>query len=118
MNKQLLCDCDKRVGTNISSLKLFEELKEFFESQTDINIFEELKSNISYYSWKNGNKKVEWYATKWYKCSCCNCLWEFNYPDFPAEGFVRKFPDGAYKPIEIIVDGKIIEIADDDSSSK
>lgn len=23
-------------------------------------------------------------------------MWEFNYPDFPAEGFVRKFEDGMY----------------------
>ena len=31
-----------------------------------------------------------------YKCNVCGCLWEFEYPDFPAKGFVRKFENGKY----------------------
>lgn len=31
---------------------------------------------------------MEWYANKWYRCNKCGTLWEFNYPDFPAKGFV------------------------------
>ncbi len=23
-------------------------------------------------------KKKKWYATKWYKCLQCGCLWEFD----------------------------------------
>lgn len=43
---------------------------------------------------------VKWYADKWYKCKDCGALWEFDYPDFPASGFVRKFDDGVYRPKE------------------
>ncbi len=39
---------------------------------------------------------IKWYATKWYKCNSCGCLWEFNYPDFPAKGFVKKYENGKY----------------------
>lgn len=115
MDRKLVCDCDERIGLSINSVKLFDELKNFFESQISAKIFEELKPNTPYYSWENGNETVEWYATKWYKCNFCNCLWEFNYPDFPAKGFVRKFPNGTYKPSKIIVNGRIIENAEDDS---
>lgn len=113
MDKKFICDCNERVGISIDSVKRFEALKAFFEAQKNADVFEELKPNIPFYSWKNGDRKVEWYATKWYKCNCCNCLWEFVYPDFPGKGFVRKFPDGIYKPKEIVVDGEIIACAKD-----
>ena len=35
-------------------------------------------------------KAMKWYADKWYKCLKCGVLWEFVYPDFPAQGSVRK----------------------------
>ena len=37
-----------------------------------------------------------WYADKWYRCNACGTLWEFQYPNFPAAGEVRKFEDGIY----------------------
>lgn len=109
MCQTLNCDCDERVGTKINSLKFFEELKLFFEEQVSKNIFTEIEEKEPFYIWKNGSKTVKWYAEKWYKCNCCGCLWEFSYPDFPAQGFVRKFPNGFYKPKEIVVDGNVID---------
>lgn len=108
MTSSIKCDCNERIGLSINSIKLFEEIKTFFEYQTTAKIFEEIKPNIPYYRSKIGKEKTEWYATKWYRCKSCGCLWEFNYPDFPARGFVRKFPDGIYKPSKIVVDGRII----------
>ena len=77
-------------------MKLFQELKEFFDSQVKAGIFIEEDVKIPFYIWKGNGEEKEWYATKWYKCLQCSCLWEFDYPDFPASGFVRKFDDGIY----------------------
>ena len=91
------CDCDERVGIEINSLKLFEELMSFFKSQIVRGIFQDIEVKKPYYiGYDNTNKKYEWYADKWYKCMCCGTLWEFRYPDFPAKGFVKKFPNGKY----------------------
>lgn len=85
------CDCDERIGIKINSWKQYEELKSFFENQVHEGIFTEIPVKKPYhigYS-ANGNK-MEWYAEKWYKCLGCGTLWEFIYPDFPAQGLVRK----------------------------
>lgn len=107
MAQQLKCDCCDRIATSVNSFKIFEELKAFFDNQVNKEIFKEITPEVPYYSWKNNDGKMEWYATKWYICNSCECLWEFNYPDFPAKGFVRKFPDGIYKPSKVVVDGEI-----------
>lgn len=93
---KLECDCNERVGVKIDSMKLFRELKEFFHTQIEKGIFKEEEVTKPFYIWKGNGEEKKWYATRWYKCLKCGCLWEFNYPDFPASGFVRKFDDGIY----------------------
>ncbi|MBN2878404.1 MAG: hypothetical protein JXN65_02130 [Clostridia bacterium] len=92
------CDCSLLTGTEINSYKVFEELGAFFEQQVNKRIYKDVPVNKPFYIGHSTLKKreIKWYATKWYKCSICGCLWEFNYPDFPQKGFVRKFEDGKY----------------------
>lgn len=90
------CDCNERVGIKVGTMKLFQELKEFFDTQVKAGIFIEEDVKVPFYIWKGNGEEKKWYATKWYKCLQCGCLWEFDYPDFPASGFVRKFDDGIY----------------------
>lgn len=85
---QLRCDCEERVGVEINSMALFEELKEFFSRQVGLGIFQDIPVKKPFYRRS--------YADKWYLCRVCGCLWEFIYPDFPAKGKVRKFSDGTY----------------------
>ena len=100
------CDCSERVGIKIDSIKLFEELKIFFEERVEQGVFKEIKVKEPYYVWKNGwFKRVKWYADKWYKCKACGVLWEFKYPDFPAQGFVKKYVDGIYTGKEVVKSG-------------
>ena len=47
--------------------------------------------NPYYIGCSSNGIKMEWYADKWYKCLECGVLWEFVYPDFPAQGSVRKY---------------------------
>ncbi len=97
-----ICDCDKRIGIEIDTLKKNEELKSFFMQQSKKGIFENVQIKSPYYIGVNLNQqKIHWYADEWYKCKNCGCLWEIKYPDFPAKGFVRKFADGIYHQKEI-----------------
>lgn len=85
------CDCEERIGVEINSYQQFEELKNFFNEQIENGTFAEIKVEKPHYVWNDekGNE-MKWYADKWYKCNICNTVWEFDYPDFPATGFVRK----------------------------
>lgn len=95
---QVECDCKERYDIEINSYKLFEELKEFFEEQVRKGVLNDIPVtepfHVGYSQVKN--EDIKWYATKWYKCNVCGCLWEFDYPDFPAKGFIRKFENGLY----------------------
>ena len=95
---QIGCDCKERHSIKINSYNLFEELKSFFEGKVKIGVFKEtLVAEPFYIGYSEIKKKeIKWYATKWYKCKVCGCLWEFDYPDFPSSGFVRKFENGNY----------------------
>lgn len=85
------CDCNERIGAKINSWKQFEELKAFFEKQVSTGVFIEVPVEQPYYTGYNTEGKViNWYADKWYKCACCGVLWEFIYPDFPAQGEIKK----------------------------
>ena len=97
---QVKCDCNERCGIVINTDKLFEEIKGFFEEQVKTGIFSDIPVAEPFYVGYSEvkNENIEWYATKWYKCNICGCLWEFNYPDFPANGFVKKFDNGKYIP--------------------
>lgn len=100
------CDCNERVGIEINSDELFLELKTFFEKQVEKGIFLDIPVEEPYFQGYNlppykVRDKYKWYANKWYKCKGCGTLWEFQYPDFPAKGFVRKFENGRYKIKEI-----------------
>ena len=86
------CDCNERTDIVIRSLAEFDSLKKFFDSQVENGIFVEVKVEKPYYiGYGSLGKKHAWYATRWIVCKSCGCLWELNYPDFPAYGFVRKF---------------------------
>ncbi len=84
------CDCCERIGVKIRSYQQFEELKEFFDLRVHQGIFEEVPVEKPYYVGYGLYENIEWYADKQYKCTVCNTVWEFIYPDFPAEGEVIK----------------------------
>ena len=90
------CDCNERIGIEINTWKQFEDLKKFFDNQVRDGIFADIAVKLPFYVGYDGERNMEWYADKWYKCNVCECLWEFIYPDFPAKGLVRKFPNGEY----------------------
>lgn len=96
---QIVCDCIERYGIEIDSYNLFEELKKFFDDQVRKGVFQEIPVAEPFYKGYSEIKKeeIKWYATKWYKCNVCGCLWEFDYPDFPSKGFVKKYEEGKYK---------------------
>ncbi|MDR2977779.1 MAG: hypothetical protein LBV19_10920 [Streptococcaceae bacterium] len=95
----MICDCSEREGVEINSYQLFLDLKAFFEGQTAKGIFEDIPVETpSYVGYSELSGPMEWYAEKWYRCKSCGTLWEFQYPDFPAKGEVRKFSDGVYQP--------------------
>lgn len=97
MVREMTCECNERIGASIDTLKDFNEIKSFFEDQVFKGIFMEVPPGTPYYTWKKDGVVKAWYATKWYRCKLCGCLWEINFPDFPANGFVRKFDDGIYE---------------------
>lgn len=103
---QIKCDCIERYDAKINSYKAFMEIKNFFETQEKKGLFHE--TNVKYPYFTYGNQKI--YATKWYRCTSCKCLWEFNYPDFPKKGFVRKFIYGQnYTPFPLKWTGMVLE---------
>ena len=88
------CECAGRTETEINSLSCLGGIKDFFEQQVEEGVFIALEPQKPYFR-SDGRK---WFADVWYKCRECGCLWEVIYPDFPACGRVRKFPDGIYRP--------------------
>ncbi len=102
MVSSLKCECSNRYGTDINSVKDFDEIKLFFDKQVINGVYLEEKVLTPYYVWKEKNEHIEYYATKWYRCKLCGCLWEFNYPDFPSKGFVNKYEDGIYTGMVMI----------------
>ncbi len=92
-----MCECSERYETKIDTWKLFEEIKSYFEEQVSLGVYEDISVTEPYYVGQSDAQTIKWYADKWYRCKICGCLWEFVYPDFPANGFVRKFPDGVYR---------------------
>lgn len=96
----LKCECAERYETEIDSYLLFEEIKEFFESQVEGGLYKDIPVKKPYFTGYSNKSTLNWYAEKWYKCKKCGCLWEFRYPDFPEKGFVRKFQNGKYCGIE------------------
>lgn len=99
------CDCNERIGIKINSYQLFENLKNFFDRQVEQGLFLDVPVAEPYFCGyhlnpENIKDEYKWYASKWYKCKDCGALWEFQYPDFPAKGFVRKFKNGVYRPKE------------------
>jgi len=99
------CDCNERISISVDSQKLFSELRTFFEMQEKLGIMKEEKEKEPFYVWRDDKEESVYYATKWYRCVECGCLWEFQYPDFPAKGFVRKFVNGVYTGKEIVLNG-------------
>ena len=99
MVHKLKCDCISYEGCTIQSWQEYNSAKSFFEKWTKEGTFTSENPSVPYYTWVgNKGERIDWYATKWYKCKCCGCLWEFEEPEFPAVGFIRKFPAGDYFP--------------------
>jgi len=96
MVQEIACECEERYECKINTQALFSEIKEFFNEQVNAGIYKDIPVRIPFYIGYSKSDAMEWYASKWYKCTVCGCLWEFEYPDFPALGFVRKFSDGIY----------------------
>ena len=92
----MVCDCRERIGVDINSWKQFKELEAFFHAQVEQGVFVETPVGEPFYVWHDDSCKEEmkWYADKRYTCLCCGTVWEFIYPDFPAQGFVRKLRRG------------------------
>ena len=105
---QLECDCNERCDAKINSYNAFIELYNFFEFSTQNNIFEEVTVKYPYTVSESHGNKIKYYATKWYRCKSCGCFWEFVYPDFPSNGYVRKFDYNNYTQIPYKWDGLII----------
>lgn len=97
MVRKLECECGARYEAEIDSWALFQDIKNFFNEQVLLAIYEDIPVDKPYYVWQSGKEKMIWHADKWYRCNDCGCLWELRYPEFPASGFVRKFPDGIYE---------------------
>ncbi len=90
------CDCFERIGTIINTRKCYQEIESFFLGQVQAGVFEEIssgdQSQSTFEVYKNGEVKTYWHpANKWFRCRSCNCVWEFQYPDFPAPGYVKKY---------------------------
>ena len=96
MVSSLKCECCNRYETDINSIDMFNETKLYFDEQVKKSHFIEEEVLIPYYVWEDDKEYIEPYATKWYRCKICGCLWEFKYPDFPSKGFVKKYVDGNY----------------------
>jgi len=96
MVQKIKCQCLNKNEMMISTYQEFIEMKNFFQEQISSGVFEEIDVKQPYYIGYSRRQTIRWFADKWYKCKVCGCLWEFNYPDFPAAGFTRKFNDGIY----------------------
>jgi hypothetical protein len=96
--REITCECRNRFETKIDSFNLFQDIKSYFENQIELGIYEDILVKRPYYTGYSNikNMDIKYYTTKWYICKVCGCLWEFNYPDFPAQGFVRKFDNGIH----------------------
>ena len=95
MVRRLACDCKERIGIEVDSAKLFEELNAFFVKQVSDGVFEDISDYNRIWHLHGGTeKKVYRQTIKRYLCKACGCLWEFRYPDFPALGQITKCPGG------------------------
>lgn len=91
------CDSEKRYGTEIISLKMFDEINDFFIRCCNNKIYKEKKIKKPYYL---HNYFLRCYADKWYRCKCCGTLWELKFPDEKGGAWVRKFSNGKYRPYD------------------
>lgn len=91
MVRKIECACnllDEEI--EIKSLSDLNNWKEYFSLKVSENVFKEIVVDQPYYIVKGTSQTIEWYADKWYKCLKCNAILEVKYPDFPANGFIRK----------------------------
>ena len=94
------CECDERYATLVDTLASIEEVEEFFNDQLEKGIFIDIKVEKPYHRFDNEKVHVKDFASKWYKCTVCGCLWEYDKPNYDIDhrqGFVRKFSDGVYR---------------------
>lgn len=91
--EKVKCECTNISEGKITSIKQLEVVEKWLEQCVSDGIFiEEVPAKPCYIGY-SGNREGKWYATKWYRCKICGCLWEWNQPDFPAAGFLRRISD-------------------------
>ncbi|MGY3733134.1 hypothetical protein GHI93_02755 [Lactococcus hircilactis] len=90
MGKTMVCDCEERRGVKIDSERNFLEYKSFFEKKVRRNLFKDVEVKLPYHIYIGENEIEEWFSDKWFLCKECGQIWEFDAPDFPALGWIRK----------------------------
>ena len=90
------CDCEERSEIKVDTMDLFHELQNYFERQVQAGVFVEEPPQEPYYIWHDSktHREKKWYASKWYRCTVCGCLCEFNYPEFPIKGVCKEISKG------------------------
>ena len=61
---QIECDCNERYGVEINTYKLFEELKDFFETQVKMGVFSDIPVTEPFYVGKSDINEIKWYANQ------------------------------------------------------
>ena len=87
----LNCDCTKREDIKIDSYELFKALKDEFEQLVEVGTLKDI-SDYGQIWYEDGGEEKQIYRTtrKVYQCIICGCKWVFMYPEFPANGYIKK----------------------------
>ena len=87
----MICICNKLKDEKINTWEQYEQLQALFDEYEKNGELVTIPIEKPYYIGKSANGSVyEWYADRWYKCTDCGTIWEFVYPEFPAQGFVKR----------------------------
>jgi len=89
------CSCKEHYAIYIDSWDLFVEVKCFLEGEHNKGVFKDItKIKPLDFGTSETGEQILHYTQRLFKCKICDCIWALRYPDFPARGFVGKYPDG------------------------
>jgi len=92
---KIKCECNERYSADIDSWKLFLEVRGFLEKGLADGVFKDATVIKPLDFGKNEVGEQIWhYTQRLFVCRVCGCLWALRYPDFPAHGYVGKYPEG------------------------